>query len=91
MVHPLSCGRKHGWHDSQKWVSFDDEKFSIVSESIPLQKWVSFDDEKFSIVSESIPLPRGLEAAQILTSDAFGLPETRNPALGDKAANQCWA
>ena len=71
MVHPLSYGRKHGWHDSQKWVSFDDEKFSIVS--------------------ESIPLPRGLEAAQILTSDVFGLPETRNPALGDKAANQCWA
>ena len=33
---------------------------------------MSFDDEKFSIVSESIPLPRGLEAAQILTSDAFG-------------------
>jgi len=43
-----------------------------------------FDETKSSIVKEDIPLPRGLKADQILTSEAFGLPETRNPELGDK-------
>jgi hypothetical protein len=37
-----------------------------------------------SIVAEDIALPWGLKADQILTSEAFGLTETRNPMLGDK-------
>lgn len=43
-----------------------------------------FDETKSSIVKEDLPLPRGLKADQILTSEAFGLPETRSPELGDK-------
>lgn len=43
-----------------------------------------FDSQSGSIVREDIPLPRGLKADQILTSEAFGLPDTRNPDLGEK-------
>lgn len=43
-----------------------------------------FDEKRRSVVADEIPLPRGLKADQILTSQAFGLTETRNPDLGDK-------
>ena len=36
------------------------------------------------VVANPIPLPRGFRADQILTSEAFGLSETRNPEVGDK-------
>jgi hypothetical protein len=45
-----------------------------------------FSAAKRSVAAENIALPRGLKADQILTSEAFGLPETRNPTLGEKVA-----
>jgi len=39
-----------------------------------------------TVEMEDLALPRGFRADQILTSDAFGLEDTRNPEIGEKVA-----
>ena len=43
-----------------------------------------YKDEHGQVVSNVLPSLRGLRADQVLTSEAFGLPTTRNPDLAKK-------
>ena len=47
---------------------------------------IALSRRRSTVDQERLLLPRGLRADQILTSEAFGLDDTRNPAIGEKVA-----
>lgn len=47
---------------------------------------LTFEQEEQHVVASELSLPYGEPADQILMSSAFGLPDTRNPKVGDRLA-----